>query len=270
MSGADEFKGKTAVISGGSSGINLGIARALARRGVRTVVFGRDAAKAERAAREIEQAGAAALGLAADVRDADAVAKVMEASVAAFGPIDIVVAGAAGNFAAPAAHLSPNGFRTVVEIDLLGAFNVLRSAFPHLRTPGASLLAISAPQAVQPQAFQAHVCAAKAGVNMLTKCLALEWGQAGVRVNAISPGPIAATEGMARMAPSAEQIQRVERRVPLRRQGQIEEVAQMALFLCSSAASYVSGGIFNCDGGWELGDASMNTLEPIPRAARAT
>jgi NAD(P)-dependent dehydrogenase (short-subunit alcohol dehydrogenase family) len=100
---------------------------------------------------------------------------------------------------------------------------------------------------------------------MLVKCLALEWGQTGVRVNAISPGPIADTEGMARLASSPEQLRRVERRTPLRRQGRVEEVAQLAVFLASNAASYVSGGIFTCDGGWELGDASADTLAEMRR-----
>ena len=270
MRSGEEFLGRSALISGGTSGINLGIARALAQLGANTAVFGRDADKAARAAAELQQLGAGrALGLSADVRDPEAVQRVVEEAAAALGPLDIVVAGAAGNFAAPAAHLSPKGFRTVVEIDLIGTFNLLRLAFPRVRRPQAAMIAISAPQAVLPQAFQAHVCAAKAGVNMLVKCLALEWGQAGVRVNAISPGPIADTEGMARLAPSAEQRRRVEQRTPLRRQGRIEEVAQLAVFLASNAASYVSGGIFTCDGGWELGDASADTLAEMRRPAPA-
>src|SRR6185295_16943320 len=116
--------------------------------------------------------------------------------------------GAAGNFVAPALGMSANGFKTVVDIDLMGTFHVFRASFAFLRRPGASLIAITAPQAVRPSMFQAHVCSAKAGINMLTKCLAMEWGPAGVRVNAISPGPIADTEGMRRLAPSAEAEQR--------------------------------------------------------------
>ena len=89
--------------------------------------------------------------------------------------------------------MSANGFKTVVDIDLIGTFNVLRASFEFLRRPGASLISITAGQATRASMFQAHVCAAKAGINMLTQCLALEWGPAGVRVNAISPGPIADT-----------------------------------------------------------------------------
>ena len=255
--------GRAALISGGSSGINLGIAKALAAAGASVAVFGRDGDKARRAAAEIEAAAAPlgrALGLAGDERDPDAVARVVGEAADAFGPLGIVVAGAAGNFPAAAVDLTPKGFRTVVEIDLMGTYNVFRLAFDRLATPGASLIAITAPQAVNPTMRQAHVCAAKAGVNMLVRTLALEWGPAGVRVNGISPGPIAGTEGMARMAPGEAALERVARRTPLRRLGEVREVADLALFLCSDAAAYITGGIYNCDGGVELGDASGDAL----------
>ena len=118
------------------------------------------------------------------------------------GELDILVSGAAGNFPALANDMSPNGFKSVVDIDLLGSFHVLRSAFPYLTKPGASVINISAPQAFVPMPMQSHVCAAKAGVDMLTRTLALEWGPYGIRINSISPGPIADTEGMRRLAPN--------------------------------------------------------------------
>lgn len=254
------FKGRTAVISGGTSGINLGIAKTLAGLGADVTVFGRDAEKAARAAAEIEAVGGGkALGMSADVRTAEAVTGVMTATVERFGEIDIVVAGAAGNFRAPAIDVSPNAFKTVIDIDLLGAFNVFRLAFEHARKPGTSMIAITAPQAVNPTMFQVHACAAKAGINMMVKCLALEWGQVGIRVNGISPGPIAGTEGMARLASSPAALQRSQERTALRRLGGVEEVADLAAFLCSDAAAYVTGGIYNCDGGVELGDASADS-----------
>lgn len=262
-----EFQGHTAVISGGTSGINLGIAKTLAGLGADVCVFGRDPGKAKAAAAEISALGGGrGLGLSGDVRDPSAVDAVMHAAAEAFGPLDIVVAGAAGNFRAPAMDVSPNAFKTVVDIDLLGAFNVLRLAFPLCRKPGAAMIAITAPQAVNPTMFQVHACAAKAGINMMVKVLALEWGQVGVRVNAISPGPIAGTEGMARLAGSPAALQRSKDRTPMRRLGEIEEVATLAAFLCSSGAGYITGGIYNCDGGVELGDASADSQTPFPRA----
>jgi NAD(P)-dependent dehydrogenase (short-subunit alcohol dehydrogenase family) len=156
--------------------------------------------------------------------------------------------------------MSANAFKTVVDIDLIGTFNVLRAAFPHLRRPGASLISITAPQAVNPSMFQAHACAAKAGVNMLTKCLAMEWGPAGVRVNAISPGPIAETEGMARLAPTPELERSAKGRLALRDYGTKGDISAAALFLASDAARYITGTILDCDGGASLGDASGDAI----------
>ncbi len=177
-----------------------------------------------------------------------------------FGKIDIVLSGAAGNFVAPALGMSANGFKTVVDIDLIGTFNVLRASFEFLNRPGASLISITAGQAVRPSMFQAHVCAAKAGINMLTKCLAMEWGPAGVRVNAISPGPIDDTEGMRRLAPNAEAEQRIKSRIALRDYGTKTDIAEAAIFLSTESAKYITGTILTVDGGSELGDAGGNAV----------
>jgi NAD(P)-dependent dehydrogenase (short-subunit alcohol dehydrogenase family) len=112
---------------------------------------------------------------------------------------------------------------------------------------------VSAPQAFSPAPFQSHVCAAKAGVDMLTRVLAMEWGGAGVRVNAITPGPIAGTEGMERLSGGPEGSARVARTVPLGRLGTVEDVAEAVLFLCTDAASFITGAVLVCDGGWSLG-----------------
>jgi NAD(P)-dependent dehydrogenase (short-subunit alcohol dehydrogenase family) len=256
------FAGKTAYVAGGTSGINLGIALRLAELGANVAVIGRNLHKAEVAAAEITASGAKSLGLSADVREYDAVAQSLQATVDAFGPIDFVVSGAAGNFPAPAVSISAKGFKTVVDIDLIGTYNVFRAAFDVVRKPGASMIAISAPQALHPMTYQAHVCAAKAGVNMLIKCLAMEWGPAGIRVNGISPGPIEGTEGMARLAPTEAMRQAIESRIALRRYGQRNEVGDAAAYLCSDAAGFVTGTIMDCDGGSQLGDAGRDCLTP--------
>jgi NAD(P)-dependent dehydrogenase (short-subunit alcohol dehydrogenase family) len=158
--------------------------------------------------------------------------------------------------------LSANGFRTIVDIDLIGTFNVFRAGYEFARRPGASLLAISAGHAVQAMPGQAHACAAKAGVNMLVKCLALEWGPTGVRVNALSPGPVAGTEGVRRIAPTIEDETRMTMRVPLRRYARKDEVARAALFLLGDDSSYVNGAILECDGGLLAGDATTIPADP--------
>lgn len=200
------------------------------------------------------------------MRDFDAVEAALARTRAELGTIDIVVSGAAGNFLAPALGMSANGFKTVVDIDLIGTFNVFRASFAHLNKPGASLIAITAPQAHNAMMFQVHACAAKAGINMMVKCLAMEWGPAGVRVNGISPGPIADTEGMARLAPTAEMEQRYKARLALRDYGDKSDIADTALFLCSDNSRYITGTIIDCDGGSKLGDASADALQPPPRA----
>ena len=165
-----------------------------------------------------------------------------------FGTIDVLIAGAAGNFPAPVLGMSANGFKAVIDIDLLGTFNVCRAAHQFLTKPGASVIAISAGQADTPMAYQAHVCAAKAGVNLLIQSLALEWGPDGIRLNCIAPGPTEDTEGMRRLAPTDEHRAKVLSRVPLGRYGTKDELADLALFLSTPASSYISGSILRCDG----------------------
>ncbi len=248
--------GKVAFIAGGTSGINLGIAKRMAELGARVAVLGRNPEKAAAAAAEI---GHDAIGLTADVRDYGAIRGAMEDVRARFGPMDIVVSGAAGNFLAPVLGMSANAFKTVVDIDLLGTFNVFRGCHD-LLAPNASLIAITAGQAEQPMQLQAHACAAKAGINQLVRVLALEWGP-DVRVNGISPGPIEGTEGMARLAPDASTKQKHFDRIAMKRWGYIDEIAEGAVFLSSDAAKYITGAILDIDGGSSLGDATQRSMD---------
>ena len=248
----DLLAGRHAFVTGGSSGINLGIAERLAAHGARVSINGRKLDKIEAAVAGITAAGGTARAAPADVRDHAALEAAIQGSVDAWGELDILVSGAAGNFPAPAVGISSNGFKSVMEIDVLGTFHAARIAFPHLRKPGACVIHVSAPQAFVPMPFQAHVCAAKAGVDMLTRVLAMEWGPEGVRVNSIVPGPIGNTEGIRRLAPTPETLQRMEQSVPLQRMGRVEEIADMALFLASSHAAFVTGAIIPVDGGSSL------------------
>ncbi len=257
MSDPLDFTDRHVFVAGGTSGINLGIAEGFARRGARLAVLSRSQDKVDAAVAKLVDLGAEAAGFAADVRDADAVASALQAAADRFGPIDVLVSGAAGNFPAPATGMSANGFKSVVDIDLLGSFHVLRAAHPLLARPGGCAINISAPQAFMPMALQAHVCAAKAGVDMLTRVLAMEWGPEGLRVNSIVPGPIDGTEGMARLAPGASARKMVERTVPMGRMGTVEDVANCALLLASPLAGYISGQVLAVDGGWSLSGASQ-------------
>ena len=247
MKASFDYTGCNVFVAGGTSGINLGIARAFAAAGARLGVASRRQEKVDAA---VAQLGAGARGYAFDVRDAEATAAAFAAFAAEAGPIDVLVSGAAGNFPAAAKDLSPNGFKAVVDIDLLGTFHVMRAAYPHMKRPGGSLINISAPQASIPMAMQIHVCAAKAGVDMVTRCLAIEWGPEGLRVNGVVPGPIDGTEGMARLAPTEAMRAAITAAVPMQRFGTPQDVADACLYLGSDAAGYVSGTIVFADGGW--------------------
>lgn len=250
MKNSFDFSDKTVVVIGGTSGINRGVAELFARHGARVAVASRSQQKVDDTVESLRACGAEAMGFCADVRDPAALATGLAAVHAAFGPFSVVVSGAAGNFPALLTQMSVNAFRAVIDIDLIGTFNVMQAIYPHLLIPGAAVINISAPQATIPMEAQSHVCAAKAGVEMLTRCLALEWSAQGVRVNAIVPGPIYGTEGMLRLAPSAAMREAVRDSVPLHRLGTPEDVGNACLFLASEYASYVSGAILPVDGGW--------------------
>ena len=260
-----DYQGKNVVVIGGTSGINLGIACAFANQGANVAVASRSIEKVNAAVDTLKLSGKSGkhIGVSFDVRDVEAVASGFATIESEFGFIDVLVSGAAGNFPARAKDLSVNGFKSVMDIDLLGSFQVIKQAYPLLikgikeRGEGASasVIQISAPQAYVPMALQVHVCAAKAGVDMLTRTLAIEWGVDGIRINSIVPGPIAETEGFDRLAPSEGLKSMIAGSVPLKRNGQKQDIANAALFLASDMASYITGTILPVDGGWSLGGA---------------
>ncbi len=260
MQASFDFSGKRVFVFGGTSGINLGIAKRFAAAGADVSVASRSQEKVDAAVRELAGMGSTSHGYALDVRDVEAVCGALDKHAEDAGEINILVSGAAGNFPAFANDMSANGFKSVVDIDLLGSFHVLKSAYPFLSKPGASVINISAPQAFIAMPMQSHVCAAKAGVDMLTRTLALEWGAAGVRVNSIAPGPIADTEGMRRLAPNEKVAEHYKKSVPLQRFGTAGEIGDAAMFLSSDAAAYVSGIVMPVDGGWSVAGASAAAL----------
>lgn len=257
-----DYSGKTVFVAGGTSGINLGIAQAFARAGAKLAVLSRKQDKVDAAVADLKKLTKTAIGFSADVRQYDAIEAAFKSAHEQLGEIDVLISGAAGNFPAPALGISANGFKSVVDIDLMGTFHVMRAAYPYLKKPGASVINISAPQSEQPMMFQVHVCAAKAGVDMVTRVLAMEWGPAGVRVNSISPGPIEGTEGMKRLAPDETARKMMTSTVPLGRYGTPDDIAQAALFLSSPLASYITGVFLPVDGGWVLAGAgtAMNAM----------
>jgi NAD(P)-dependent dehydrogenase (short-subunit alcohol dehydrogenase family) len=247
---SDLLKGQHAIITGAGSGINLRIAERFAQQGASISIIGRNLDKCQAAAKQIQAQGGRAAGFAADVRHYEPLAEAFAQAREQFGPVDICIAGAAGNFVAQAAQMSANAFRTVIDIDLIGTYNTFRAALPLLRPECSNLLAISAVQSLMPTATQAHVCAAKAGIDMLVRTLSIEWAAQGIRCNAIAPGPVAGTEGMNRLAPGGDASwERLLAGIPMGRAGERDEIADLALFLCSGAARYLNGTVVVIDGG---------------------
>jgi peroxisomal 2,4-dienoyl-CoA reductase len=246
----DILAGHVALVTGGGTGICRGIAHAYARLGADVCIVSRKPDVIARAADELRAAtGRDVLGVSADVRDPDAVVRAIAATVEKFGKLDTLVNGAAGNFLAPAAALSPNGFRTVVEIDLVGTFVASRAAFEALRASGDGLVVnVSATLHYHGTPLQIHASAAKAGVDAVTRNLAVEWGRFAIRACAIAPGPIGDTEGMRRLAPG-DIADKARATIPAGRFGAIDEIAAAAVFLRSAAARYITGHVLVVDGG---------------------
>jgi peroxisomal 2,4-dienoyl-CoA reductase len=247
------LKEKVAFVTGGGTGITGGVARAFARAGARVAIVSRKEENLIPQKQFIEENGGECLAVTADVRDYAAVERAIAATIERFQRLDIVVNGAAGNFLVRPEELSANGFGTVIDIDTKGTFNVCRAAFEELKKSRGQILNISATLHYTATPMQIHVSAAKAGVDAITRNLAVEWGPYGIRVNGIAPGPIADTEGMRRLVPEPIK-EKLVKKIPLQRFGYIKDIEQAALFLCSDAASYINGVTLVVDGGhWLTG-----------------
>ena len=257
----DALAGKVALITGGGSGICRGIAEAYARHGADVAIVSRNLARNQQTATEIQAAtGREVIALQADVREEETLRAAVAATIERFGRLDILVNGAAGNFLCPASQLKAKGYRTVLEIDAVGTFSASRAAFDlWFAEHGGSIINISATLQYLGTPLQIHAASAKAAIDTQTKILAVEWGSMGIRVNGIAPGPIDDTEGMSRLAPPGYK-ERLVARIPIRRYGKISEIADVAVFLASDAASLLNGAIVVADGGAWLDDGTFSLI----------
>lgn len=245
------LKGKNVFITGGGGDITLGMAKNYAAVGANIGICGRTQETLDRAAEQLKVFGVEVYAESCDVRDFEGMATVLENTKQALGPIDVLVCGAAGNFLAPAENLSANGFKSVIDIDLIGSFNACRAAFDQLKETQGSILFISAGQAFVPYHLQVHAGAAKAGIDNMMKNLAMEWGRYGIRCNSIAPGPIEDTEGMKRLSVAGMDDQ-FKASIPLGRYGTKDEIGHAAVFLASPLANYITGTLLVVDGGQNL------------------
>jgi len=257
------LEGQVALITGGGSGIGRGIADLLASLGAHVVLASRKLERVELAAAEIRAAGGRASGVAVDVREPERVQQMMADVQRTQGRIDLLVNNAAGNFYAPSESLSANAWKSVIEIDLYGTFFCSQAVLPVMRAQGGGVIVnISMTLHYRGWPLMAHASAAKAGIDALTKTLAVEWARDRVRVNAIAPGPIP-TEGVKKAftpPPSADGVIDVfaqeramddyaKKMIPLQRFGSPEDIANMVAFLASPAGAWITGAIMVVDGG---------------------
>lgn len=251
------------------------MAVAFAAEGAHVCAIGRRREALDETVGIIEERGGAAFGLSCDVRDPARVEEVVAEIVERTGRLDVLVNNAAGNFVAASERLSPNGFKAVVDIVLNGTFHCTRYAFEELRKARGSVLNIIATYAWSGEPGAVHSASAKAGVLAMTRTLAAEWGQFGIRLNAIAPGPIH-TEGTDRNLWSAggasesarESLDsKLRERVPLGRLGEPEDVARAALWLCSAEAEWITGAALPVDGGHWLHGGTLGFRGIIDRLA---
>jgi 2,4-dienoyl-CoA reductase [(3E)-enoyl-CoA-producing], peroxisomal len=253
----DILSGRVALVTGGGTGIGLGIASALAAAGAEVVIASRKPEHLKPAAAQLSATGAQVSALEVNVREPDSVARMMDQVIRERGRLDILVNNAAGNFYSPSATLSPNGWRAVVETDLYGTFFCCQAAYPLLKAQGGGrIVSISMTLHYRAWPQMAHATAAKAGVDALTRTLALEWAGDRITVNAVAPGPIP-TEGVKKAftPPGADgpdlfgMDKFAATSIPLGRWGTPEDIGQMVTYLASPAGEWITGAIFVVDGG---------------------
>jgi NAD(P)-dependent dehydrogenase (short-subunit alcohol dehydrogenase family) len=247
----DLLKDKVFVVTGGGSGLGAEMARRFAALGAHSVLLGRRLDRLQKVSDEIAHAGGKALAFACDVRDFPAVQAVADGVEKQLGRIDGLVNNAAGNFLAASEDLSPNGFKTVVDIVLNGTFNCT-SAFGKkmiARGKGGAVVSIVTTYAWTGSAFVLPSACAKAGVLALTRSLAVEWAHYGIRLNAIAPGPVPTEGAFSRLMPDPSFEEMAKNRVPLKRFGTPREIADAAVFLLCDGAGYVTGDCLTVDGG---------------------
>lgn len=256
---SDTLAGRVALITGGGSGIGFGIAKAFVAAGAKLVLASRNVEKLEGAVAELQAAGGEAIAVQADVRNYEDVEKAVQAAVDTFGSLDIMIANAAGNFVVPAADMSPNAWKVVIDIDLNGTFYCARASYEALKASpfGGRFIAISTTRALEGWPGCAHAGAAKAGIMSLIRTLSAEWGPDGIRCNTIAPGAIGDTEGARRIYEDQGKADNQLSQIPLGEFGKTSDIAKAAVYLCSEAGTYVTGADLVVDGGRERGHSGV-------------
>jgi 3-oxoacyl-[acyl-carrier protein] reductase len=243
--------GRTAIVTGSSSGIGRAIAERFAGEGANVVTNSRSQERAESAAEAIREAGGSAVGAAADVSDYDAVEGLVEAAVEEYGRLDVLVNNAGHTITGPSEELDPADWRSVVDVDLSGVYYGCRAAGRQFieQGDGGAIVNVSSMMGHQGLHERAAYCASKAGVDNLTRTLAVEWAEHGIYVNSLAPGYIRTPITDQTMETAGYSVEDIQNRTPLGRFGTLEEMAECAQFL-ASRNNFVTGEVLTADGGW--------------------
>lgn len=263
------LEGRTAIVTGGGTGLGLSMALRFAELGANLVLTSRSAEHLDPACEKVRAHGVRALAVPCDVRDFASVEAMVARAEQELGRVDVLVNNAAGNFLCPTEDLTPNGFASVVGIVLNGTFHCTLAAGRRMIAGGrgGSILNIATPYAWTGSGFVVPSASAKAGVLAMTRSLAVEWAKYKIRVNAIAPGPFP-TEGAWRaLMPTPELEEHAKQKIPLKRFGEHEELANLAAYLVSDYSGYITGDTVTIDGGsWLAGAGEFNQLATMDPA----
>ena len=288
----DVLAGRVVLITGGATGIGLGCSETFGRHGAKVAILARRKEVIDLAVDHLQDQGIDAFGVQGDVRDFELCEKSVAAVIAHFGRLDFLINNAAGNFMVSAEELTPNGLSTVLGIDLQGMFHMSKACLPHMKTTGptdgACIINITATLQDRATPFQAHAASAKAGIDVFTNTLGAEWAEYGIRVVGLAPGGVAGTvggpggrvfsndenktssnavgsaESIDLGEPSPEEVRRTG--TPAGRWGRVDDIALSALFMCSSAASWITATRLVIDGGQSHGVKSFVEVKEMIKA----
>ena len=266
----DLLKNKTILITGGGTGLGKSMAARFGELGANLIISSRKQEVLEQAAEELRETGAEVFPFSCDVRNPLEIDKLLQQSKSKFDSIDALVNNAAGNFISPTENLTENAFKVVVDIVLLGTFNMTLAIGKEMIKQGhGTILNIVTTYAWTGSGYVVPSAAAKAGVLAITRSLAVEWAKYGIRTNAIAPGPFPTEGAWKRLAPPGFGIERkLKNRIPLKRFGKHEELANLASYLLSEGSGYINGEVVTIDGGeWLKGAGEFNELDRVPKTA---
>jgi len=256
------------VVTGGGTGLGRAMAMRCAELGARVTINGRRTEPLETTVADIRDAGGEAEGISCNVREADDVEAFFDEAEERQGPVTRLVNNAAANFLAAAEDISPNGFDAIVKTNLYGSFYCTQQCGRRWleREEDGAVLSIATTYAETGSAFVLPSAMSKAGIVAMTRSLAAEWGSAGIRLNAIAPGPFPTEGAWERLVPSEDIEQQMRQRIPVRRFGEPEELADLAVFMLSDLASYMNGELVTFDGGEKLAaGGQFNDFTRLPR-----